>query len=164
MLLFHWVYTECISFSILTMSRATFSLLSQSSFNVNFKYSFVLTHSCQSSCIIFPLLLYFPVSRDVTVASYLGKFVISQNKEFVEKRKQTPDAIIVFEICNSQDFYCKVIIDLLSLLLLLIIHSSTAMRQASLAFFCIKVSCCFLCCRSHFFIPVLIWYLFWFIF
>lgn len=75
------------------------------------------------------------MSRDVKVASYLGKFVIIQNKEFVDKRKQTPDAVIVCEICNSQDFYCKVIMDLLSLLLLLIIHSSTVIRQASSAFF-----------------------------
>lgn len=59
------------------------------------------------------------------VARNLGKFIITQNKEFVDERKQNPDALIVCETCNSQDFYCKVIMDLLLLLLLLIIHSST---------------------------------------
>lgn len=61
----------------------------------------------------------------MTIARNLGKFIIIHNKEFVDKRKQNPGAFIVCETCNSQDFYCKVIIDLLLLLLLLIIHSST---------------------------------------
>lgn len=61
----------------------------------------------------------------MTIARNLGKFIIIQNKDFADKRKQNPDALIVCETCNSQDFYCKVIMDLLLLLLLLIIHSST---------------------------------------
>lgn len=92
-----------ISFSILTVSQATFSLLFQTSFIVNFKYSLVLTHSCQSFCIIFSLLLYFSVARDVKVASYLGKFVIIQNKEFVDKRKklQMPSLSVKFVILRT---------------------------------------------------------------
>lgn len=85
------------------------------------------------------------------VASYLGKFVIIQNKAFVDKRKQTPDIIIVYEISNCQDFYCKVIMDLLSLFLLLITDSSTAMIQAFSAFFLVSN----FHAASHFFIAVL---------
>lgn len=135
------------------MSWASFSLLSQASFVVNFKYSFVLTHSCRSFCLIFSFLLFSPVSRDMMVARNLSKFIVIQNKEFVDKRKQNADALIVCETCNSQDFYCKVIMNLLLLLLLLIIHSSAGFchKTVFLSSFCISFSCCFLCCKNHLF-------------
>lgn len=65
------------------------------------------------SAYFFPFLLLFPMTRDKVVGRNLVKFVVIQNKEFLDKRKQNSDASIVCETCNSQDFHCKVTMHLL---------------------------------------------------